>query len=257
MGGRRGGHDASCLRAPWTQPHVLSRGPHVHPALDDPVDGDRRLQRPHDDAGRPTEHLVETWARPSGTSFTLSGRGFGHGLGMSQYGAYGAALKGLGRDSILAFYYPARRVRRPRQPDDQVRLGTAVGSGGTQVVHQSGLTVGRRHAVDDPFRTNSDGTARLRWRAVPDGTGLTSSGSRPARGGASAAGRRSPPPCPWSNTTTGMRACGPAGGSQRDYRRTVRTIRSGSAAPAQRAADRPLPAQRRPLRDDPRGRRRL
>ena len=50
--------------------------------------------------------VVETYTRPAGTSFSLSGRGYGHGRGMSQYGAYGAALSGLTRDEILAFYYP-------------------------------------------------------------------------------------------------------------------------------------------------------
>ncbi len=40
----------------------------------------------------PPSTLVETYTRPAGTSFTLAGRGFGHGIGMSQYGAYGAAL---------------------------------------------------------------------------------------------------------------------------------------------------------------------
>lgn len=40
------------------------------------------------------------------TSFTLAGRGFGHGIGMSQWGAYGAATKGLTWQQVLAFYYP-------------------------------------------------------------------------------------------------------------------------------------------------------
>ncbi|MBA8795746.1 SpoIID/LytB domain protein [Friedmanniella endophytica] len=40
------------------------------------------------------------------TAFTLRGQGFGHGHGMSQWGAYGAATQGLTADQILAFYYP-------------------------------------------------------------------------------------------------------------------------------------------------------
>jgi hypothetical protein len=39
-----------------------------------------------------------------------SGRGWGHGWGMSQYGAYGAARKGLTWKQILAFYYPGTRL---------------------------------------------------------------------------------------------------------------------------------------------------
>jgi len=36
---------------------------------------------------------------------TLDGRGFGHGIGMSQWGAYGKALRGLKAGAILAAYY--------------------------------------------------------------------------------------------------------------------------------------------------------
>ena len=37
--------------------------------------------------------------------FTIRGAGFGHGVGMSQYGAYGYALHGWTYDRILAHYY--------------------------------------------------------------------------------------------------------------------------------------------------------
>lgn len=37
---------------------------------------------------------------------TILGRGFGHGRGMSQWGAYGAAVSGLTWPEILQFYYP-------------------------------------------------------------------------------------------------------------------------------------------------------
>ena len=43
-------------------------------------------------------------------SFTVRGSGWGHGFGMSQYGAYGAARKGLSWRQILAFYYPGTRL---------------------------------------------------------------------------------------------------------------------------------------------------
>src|SRR4051795_8911050 len=37
--------------------------------------------------------------------FTIRGAGFGHGVGLSQYGAYGYALHGVSYDRILAHYY--------------------------------------------------------------------------------------------------------------------------------------------------------
>jgi SpoIID/LytB domain protein len=39
-------------------------------------------------------------------AFTLDGAGYGHGIGMSQYGAYGAATQGRTYSQILSFYYP-------------------------------------------------------------------------------------------------------------------------------------------------------
>ncbi len=39
----------------------------------------------------------------------LAGRGYGHGIGMSQYGAFGKATRGLRADAILAAYYGGLR----------------------------------------------------------------------------------------------------------------------------------------------------
>jgi stage II sporulation protein D len=55
----------------------------------------------------------------AGTTFLIDGRGWGHGIGMSQYGARGYAESGWGYERILAHYYrgtelkvvPARPVR--------------------------------------------------------------------------------------------------------------------------------------------------
>ncbi|MBU9720142.1 MULTISPECIES: SpoIID/LytB domain-containing protein [Bacillaceae] len=44
--------------------------------------------------------------RDTGTSFVVNGRGFGHGVGMSQWGAKGMADKGFKVRDILEFYYP-------------------------------------------------------------------------------------------------------------------------------------------------------
>src|SRR3954453_4635878 len=49
-----------------------------------------------------------SYAAPAGSGALLvfSGHGWGHGVGMSQYGAYGYALHGSSYDQILAHYYP-------------------------------------------------------------------------------------------------------------------------------------------------------
>ncbi len=43
---------------------------------------------------------------PDHGTVTVNGHGWGHGRGMSQYGAEGAARKGLSAGEILRFYYP-------------------------------------------------------------------------------------------------------------------------------------------------------
>jgi SpoIID/LytB domain protein len=43
---------------------------------------------------------------PVAGTVTLMGHGYGHGIGMSQYGAQGAARQGITYDTILSTYYP-------------------------------------------------------------------------------------------------------------------------------------------------------
>src|SRR5204862_6729095 len=42
---------------------------------------------------------------PLTATVTFDGYGFGHGIGMSQFGAMGKALRGAKATDILAFYY--------------------------------------------------------------------------------------------------------------------------------------------------------
>ncbi|GAA5115282.1 hypothetical protein GCM10023339_22120 [Alloalcanivorax gelatiniphagus] len=49
---------------------------------------------------------IETWSTPGSTAITVTGHGFGHGRGLSQYGALGAAGQGLTWQQIIEFYYP-------------------------------------------------------------------------------------------------------------------------------------------------------
>jgi stage II sporulation protein D len=48
----------------------------------------------------------ETSPTTLGDEITFYGRGYGHGVGMSQYGAYGRAAAGQSAATILAHYYP-------------------------------------------------------------------------------------------------------------------------------------------------------
>ena len=92
----------------------------------------------------------------------LKGAGFGHGIGMSQYGAYGYALEGTGFKEILDHYYtgtrlesaPSRPVRVLLQPSDpyiRFRGATSAGdlalrAGTTYVARRSGSGISLRTA---------------------------------------------------------------------------------------------------------------
>ena len=59
-------------------------------------------------------------------SVLVTGRGWGHGVGMVQWGAYGKARRGLSAEEILAFYYGGLRPERFPEPD-QIRVDVASG----------------------------------------------------------------------------------------------------------------------------------
>src|SRR5688572_24221774 len=109
----------------------------------------------------------------------IRGAGFGHGIGMSQYGAYGYSLEGAKYPGILAHYYegtrlstapdrPVRVLLQPVDPYIRVRGATSVGgrsirpsrlyvakrgAGGIVVTTASGKRVARFPATDVTFRS--------------------------------------------------------------------------------------------------------
>jgi stage II sporulation protein D len=72
-------------------------------------------------------------------TLTVTGHGWGHGHGMSQYGAQGAARQGLTYPQILAFYYPGTQLSSLA---GSIRvLITADTDNNTTVRHRAGLRV--------------------------------------------------------------------------------------------------------------------
>ncbi len=49
-----------------------------------------------------------------GDVFVFYGKGFGHGVGLSQWGAQALASKGWTAERILTHYYPGATVKRYR-----------------------------------------------------------------------------------------------------------------------------------------------
>src|SRR5918998_103689 len=64
--------------------------------------------------------LLAPAAAQAATTHVVRGAGFGHGIGMSQYGAYGFAQQGLGFERILAHYY--RGTKLSQAPSRPVRV---------------------------------------------------------------------------------------------------------------------------------------
>src|SRR5687768_973501 len=56
-------------------------------------------------------------------SFRFEGRGFGHGVGMSQYGARGAGLAGLSAEKILKHYYRGAVIASESRTNMRIRIG--------------------------------------------------------------------------------------------------------------------------------------
>ena len=106
-------------------------------------------------------------AMPSGGSFAMEGHGWGHGHGMSQWGAQGAASLGKTADQIMSFYYPG--TAKTALANSAVRVLLSNGPGAqTQVYPATGLAV-----VD--LATGAKATlpsGPTRWRSVTDVAGL-------------------------------------------------------------------------------------
>jgi SpoIID/LytB domain protein len=119
--------------------------------------------------------------------FTVHGAGYGHGIGMSQYGAHGMALRGYTASRILSFYYGGATVRSAtlpatirvgllqanRDPSTGGRLGRVLvrgtpvaGIAGTGRLSLSGLSSAGR-AVSTSL------AGQVTWSIRPDGGGMS------------------------------------------------------------------------------------
>lgn len=78
--------------------------------------------------GRPLPQVVPSkWFELSqqGDAVVITGRGWGHGVGMVQWGARGKAERGMPHSDILAFYYGGLMPTKSGEPG-RIRIGLAV-----------------------------------------------------------------------------------------------------------------------------------
>ena len=66
-------------------------------------------------------------AARAGTELIVTGHGWGHGVGMSQWGAYGYARHGWSYRRILSHYYPGTQLGRSGEPHVRVLLVQGAG----------------------------------------------------------------------------------------------------------------------------------
>ena len=103
-------------------------------------------------ADRPVRIPGKAW-------ITITGHGYGHGHGMSQYGAEGAARRGLSAQQVINFYYPGTRSARLKG-HITVHI-TADDDNDTVVLPRAGLRV-RVVGTDDSWILPASGASK--WR---------------------------------------------------------------------------------------------
>ena len=165
----------------------------------------------------------EVYGRPADGVFAIEGHGWGHGHGMSQWGAEGAARKGVTYTKILDAYYPG--TTQATFADKSIRVLISQDDHGDVVVSPAtGLAV--RDLASGARYTLPSGPTR--WRIVVDGTGYriqfySSGWGLWATGGKNA----------WTGP---LQFEGPTfvrlhlpDGSARDYRGVMRAVRTGTS----------------------------
>jgi stage II sporulation protein D len=80
----------------------------------------------------------------AGTALIVTGHGWGHGVGLSQWGAYGYALHGWKYRRILAHYYPGTKMGRVGEQRVRVLLAQGESSVTVGCATQMVVTDGRR-----------------------------------------------------------------------------------------------------------------
>ncbi|HET9871070.1 MAG TPA: SpoIID/LytB domain-containing protein [Propionibacteriaceae bacterium] len=119
--------------------------------------------------GGATKAAADTAVSPVGGLFTVTGRGFGHGIGMSQYGSYGGATLGKTWQQMVAFYYSGTTIAS-QSTTRTIRVWiTADTDKDLQVYPSAGL---RLHAfATGQIYTLPTGTKYTRWRTTRTATG--------------------------------------------------------------------------------------
>jgi SpoIID/LytB domain protein len=113
----------------------------------------------------PSATADEVYPRPAGTTIEFLGHGWGHGIGMSQYGSLGGAQAGATYQEILAHYYTGVTLGDIGSPTIKVRVASLGSS--VQALPAAGLRVTWDLTNSSVLPTSRNGVTIVRWRIVP------------------------------------------------------------------------------------------
>jgi stage II sporulation protein D len=167
---------------------------------------------------------ADSAVKPSDGSFTVQGAGFGHGHGMSQYGAYGAAKKGLSWKQILAFYYPGTTLQTLSSSTSIKVWITADNDNNLRVLPAAGLKV---YDSNDHSLTLPTGEKYKSWRIKRSGSGYQLAWKNAAGDYTTLATKLDSSTWMFSTKAKVVKVRLP-NGATREYRGTVRLIKRGT-----------------------------
>ncbi|MDP8955862.1 MAG: SpoIID/LytB domain-containing protein [Actinomycetota bacterium] len=121
-----------------------------------------------DGGARLPQTIPSRWfqAETSGRALVLRGRGWGHGVGLVQWGAYGKAKRGLSYRQILSYYYDGLSPQ-PYPVPSVIRIGTAVGLKAVRVQGNVEIRVPRGRPPPGPWLVTGGKRLRVRHGSPP------------------------------------------------------------------------------------------
>ena len=165
-------------------------------------------------SGAEPRQEVEAWTVPGSSAITITGHGFGHGNGMSQYGALGAAQQGLTWQQINEFYYPGTTWGAVR---GKLRVLITADTGrDVQVAAERGLKVGKV-GRSRTWRVPSNNARK--WRLVAAGRDTAVQWTK---GGSWRTWKKVPGEAEFSAADGRLTLVLP--GARRDYRGTLQSV---------------------------------
>jgi SpoIID/LytB domain protein len=162
---------------------------------------------------------------PASRTFTLDGHGYGHGRGLSQWGAQGAATQGLSATQILDFYYPGTTRTQIGAPTVRVLLSGTTTSD-LRLDSTAGTTV---MAIQDTSTGVTQYAPPGNYRVLTSGSSqriLRHNGSAWVNHSIGGSGTYAGPLAFWSENGVTVWT---SSTTQRNYRGSVNVVRTGSA----------------------------